>query len=89
MLAWVFERCDDEGGAERDADRLVPAAGALETAGLGLSAEDMAKLLAVDPEEWMAQLPQLKEHYAMFGERLPAELREQLHALETRLRAES
>jgi phosphoenolpyruvate carboxykinase (GTP) len=43
----------------------------------------------VDAEEWTAQLPQLKEHYAMFGERLPTELRKQLEALEERLRAES
>jgi phosphoenolpyruvate carboxykinase (GTP) len=49
----------------------------------------MAKLLSVDSEEWTAQLPQLKEHYAMFGDRLPAELREQLQALETRLHAEA
>ncbi len=89
VLAWVFERCDDEGGAEQTPIGLVPAEGALETAGLGLSAEDMEKLLSADTDEWIAQLPQLKEHYAMFGERLPAELREQLHALETRLRAES
>jgi phosphoenolpyruvate carboxykinase (GTP) len=89
VLAWVFERCDDEGGAEQTPIGLVPAEGALETAGLGLSAEDMEKLLSVDTDEWIAQLPQLKEHYAMFGERLPPELREQLHALETRLRAES
>jgi len=89
VLAWVFERCDDEGGAEQTPIGLVPAEGALETAGLGLSAEDMEKLLSADTDEWIAQLPQLKEHYAMFGERLPPELREQLHALETRLRAES
>ena len=89
VLAWVFARCDDEGGAEQTPIGLVPSEGALETAGLGLSAEDMEKLLSADTEEWIAQLPQLKEHYAMFGERLPAELREQLHALETRLRAES
>jgi phosphoenolpyruvate carboxykinase (GTP) len=89
VLAWVFERCDDEGGAEQTPIGLVPAQGALDTAGLGLSAEDMEKLLSADTDEWIAQLPQLKEHYAMFGERLPAELREQLDALETRLRAES
>jgi phosphoenolpyruvate carboxykinase (GTP) len=89
VLAWVFERCDDEGGAEQTPIGLVPAEGALETAGLGLSAEDMEKLLSADTDEWIAQLPQLKEHYAMFGERLPPELREQLHALETRLRAGS
>ncbi|HMJ96809.1 MAG TPA: phosphoenolpyruvate carboxykinase (GTP) [Thermoleophilaceae bacterium] len=89
VLAWVFERCDDEGGTEETPIGLVPAAGALETAGLDVSSEDMAKLLSVDADEWTAQLPQLKAHYAMFGERLPSDLREQLQALENRLRAES
>jgi phosphoenolpyruvate carboxykinase (GTP) len=45
----------------------------------------MAKLMDVDPEEWQAQLPQLHEHYAKFGDSLPAELRRQLEALEKRL----
>jgi phosphoenolpyruvate carboxykinase (GTP) len=86
VLAWVFERCDDQGGTEETPIGLVPSADALDTGGLDVSPEDMAKLLAVDADEWTAQLPQLKEHYAMFGERLPSELREQLLALERRLR---
>ena len=89
VLAWVFERCDDKGGAEETPIGLVPSADALETTGLDVTPDDMAKLLEVDAEEWMAQLPQLKEHYAMFGDRLPTELREQLQALDQRLRAES
>ena len=89
VLAWVFERCDDKGGAEETPIGLVPSADALETAGLDVTPDDLAKLLEVDAEEWTAQLPQLKEHYAMFGERLPTELREQLQALEKRLRAKS
>jgi phosphoenolpyruvate carboxykinase (GTP) len=86
VLAWVFERCDGEGGAEETPIGLVPAADALDTGGLDVSPEDMRKLLAVDVDEWTAQLAQLKEHYAIFGERLPSELREQLLALERRLR---
>jgi phosphoenolpyruvate carboxykinase (GTP) len=89
VLAWVFERCDDKGGTEETPIGLVPSADALNTGGLDVTPDDMAKLLEVDAEEWMAQLPQLKEHYAMFGDRLPTELREQLQALEERLRAES
>ena len=42
----------------------------------------MAKLLEVDAEGWAAQLPQIKEHYAEFGDKLPAELREQLATLD-------
>ena len=37
--------------------------------------EDHGTALRRDPEEWVHQLPQLKEHFATFGERLPSELR--------------
>ncbi len=47
--------------------------------------ETMSKLLDVDRDGWRAQLPQMKEHYAGFGDRLPDELRAQLDALQRRL----
>jgi phosphoenolpyruvate carboxykinase (GTP) len=85
VLAWVFERCDEQGGAEKTAIGLVPSEDALDTSGLDLPAGAMKKLLAVDPEEWRAQLPRLREHFATFGDKLPDELAEQLEALERRL----
>jgi phosphoenolpyruvate carboxykinase (GTP) len=50
-----------------------------------VSASDLQSLLEVDPEEWKAELPLIREHFATFGERLPQALREQLAALEKRL----
>jgi phosphoenolpyruvate carboxykinase (GTP) len=44
----------------------------------------MAELLRVDEEQWRAQLPQFREHYAKF-DRLPDALAKQLDALEARL----
>jgi phosphoenolpyruvate carboxykinase (GTP) len=85
VLAWVFRRCDNEADAVETPIGLVPAAGAIETAGLDVSEKDMAKLLKVDPEEWKAQLPQVHQHFAQFGDRLPRELSAQLEALEERL----
>jgi phosphoenolpyruvate carboxykinase (GTP) len=85
VLAWIFRRCDGEADAEETPMGLVPTRGALDTEGLDVSENDLAELLAVDPEEWRAQLPQVHEHYAKFGESLPAELRSQLEALERRL----
>jgi phosphoenolpyruvate carboxykinase (GTP) len=85
VLAWVFRRCDDEADAVESPIGLVPAPGAIETTGLDLSEKDMAELLSVDRDEWRAQLPQLHEHFAKFGDRLPQELRAQLEALEERL----
>jgi phosphoenolpyruvate carboxykinase (GTP) len=85
VLAWIFRRCDGEADAVETPIGLVPAPGAIETDGLDLSAADMERLLAVDPEEWKVQLPQLHQHYARFGDALPEELRRQLDALEGRL----
>ena len=45
----------------------------------------MAKLLDVDAEEWRAQLPQIREHFATFGDKLPDELAAQLEGLKARL----
>jgi phosphoenolpyruvate carboxykinase (GTP) len=85
VLAWVFRRCDDAAGAARTPIGLVPEPDALDTTGLDISDEDLAKLLEVDPEEWKKQLPQVHSHFALFGDALPDELRRQLEALEERL----
>jgi phosphoenolpyruvate carboxykinase (GTP) len=85
VLAWIFERCDGEGGAEETPIGLVPSADALDTSGLELADGAVGKLLAVNPEEWRAQLPQMRDHLATFGDKLPDELSEQLAALEERL----
>ena len=87
VLAWVFRRCDDEADAVETPIGLVPASGGLDTEGLDMSADDLASLLEVDPEDWKAELPLIHEHFATFGDRLPQQLREQLDALEKRLNA--
>jgi phosphoenolpyruvate carboxykinase (GTP) len=89
VLAWVFERCDDQAAAQDTPIGRVPAEGALNTEGLDIAPEDMAKVLDVDPEEWKAQLPRIREHYAIFGDDLPDELGRQLEVLEQRLNASS
>jgi phosphoenolpyruvate carboxykinase (GTP) len=45
----------------------------------------MRLLLEVDPEAVRAQLPQVEEHLARFGDRLPDSLKSQLEALKQRL----
>jgi phosphoenolpyruvate carboxykinase (GTP) len=85
VLAWIFERCDGESGAEETPIGLVPAQDAIPTEGLGLGERAMEQLLAVDDAEWREQLPQIRDHFATFGEKLPDELAAQLEALERRL----
>jgi phosphoenolpyruvate carboxykinase (GTP) len=65
----------------------VPAPGNLYTGGLDVPADELEEVLTVDPEALREQLPQVKEHLAQFGDRLPDELQAQLEALEKRLEA--
>ena len=85
VLAWIFRRCDGEADAVETPIGLVPSMDALDTEGLDLSPDAMGELLKVDTEEWKAQLPQMHEHFAQFGDDLPDPLRRQLRLLEERL----
>jgi phosphoenolpyruvate carboxykinase (GTP) len=85
VLEWVFRRCEGTAEAVETAIGLLPAEGAIDTEGLDISAEAMRELLSVDEDLVREQLPQVKEHFAQFGDRLPPELREQLSGLERRL----
>ena len=85
VLEWVFRRCDGEGETADSALGLLPAEGELNTEGLEISTEAMRELLSVDTEALRAQLPQIEEHLAQFGDDLPAEIRGQLEALKQRL----
>ena len=83
VLAWIFRRCEGKLDAVQTPIGLVPEVGdgGIDTDGVDIDPEAMSKLLAVDPQDWKHQLPQMHEHYAKFGDRLPEELKAQLEAL--------
>ena len=85
VLEWVFHRCDGAVEAQDTAIGRVPTADGLDTDGLTIDAADLAELLRVDPEEWLAEIEPIREFYAQFGGKLPGELRAQLDALGERL----
>jgi phosphoenolpyruvate carboxykinase (GTP) len=85
VLAWVFERCAGRAPAKDTAIGRLPVPGALPVEGLELAAGALEELLSVDEDDWRAELPLIEEHYAVFGERLPAALHDELDALAKRL----
>jgi phosphoenolpyruvate carboxykinase (GTP) len=85
VLAWIFRRCDGEAEATETPIGLVPTVAAIDTDGVDISDEQMRELLTVDSEAVAAQLPQIEEHLARFGDDLPDELRTQLEELRRRL----
>ena len=85
VLEWVFRRCEGTAEAVETPIGLLPTEDGIDTEGLNVSAEAMRELLSVDTELVKAQLPQVKEHLAKFGDKLPPQVTKQLEALEARL----
>ncbi|MDQ3849244.1 MAG: phosphoenolpyruvate carboxykinase (GTP) [Actinomycetota bacterium] len=86
VLAWVFGRCAGTAEAVESPLGLVPPLeNGIDTTGLDMSADDLATVINVDTEALREQIPQMKEHLAKFGDRLPSEIHDQLAALEQRL----
>jgi phosphoenolpyruvate carboxykinase (GTP) len=87
VLEWIFRRVEGKIGADETPIGLVPKAGDLDTEGLDISAAALADLTSVDEDKLRDELPQVREHLAKFGDRLPAAVRTQFAALEQRLGA--
>jgi phosphoenolpyruvate carboxykinase (GTP) len=85
VLAWVFRRCQGEAGARETPIGYVPQAADLDTDGLDVTPAALEELLAVDERQLRAELPQVHEFLAQFGDRLPQEVRAQFERLERRL----
>jgi phosphoenolpyruvate carboxykinase (GTP) len=85
VLKWVFERVAGAAQADETAIGYLPTKDGLDVTGLDISDADLAELLAVDKDGWIAAIPQIQAHFAQFGEHLPANLHAQLDAMEKRL----
>ena len=85
VLEWVFERCAGRGTAETTPIGYVPTKDAINVEGLKVTDADLTELLTVNVDEWRTEVPSIREHYATFGDRLPAALHAQVDALEQRL----
>ena len=85
VLKWIVERTAGEGKAKKTPIGYMPTEDAIDVEGLDVSREDMEELLKVNNEEWLREVASIKEYYAPFGDKLPAEMKKQLAALEERL----
>ena len=85
VLKWIFERCNGTAKAVDTPIGKVPTADGLDTKGLDVKEADLKELLRVDTEGWKAEIPSIKEHYAIFGDKLPKGLKDELADLQKRL----
>ena len=85
VLEWVFERVSGRGEATETPIGFVPTHSAINVEGLNVTPADIEELLTVHDDEWRDEVPRIEEHFAQFGDRLPARLDAQLKDLEARL----
>ena len=85
VLKWVFERIDGAAGAVETPIGNLPVVSDLDTSGLKVDAADMSTLLSLDTAGWLEAVPQIREHYATFGAKLPQQLTAALDSLEKAL----
>ena len=87
VLEWILKRCDGEVEAKETAIGYVPYAKDINLEGIGdgVTEETIEDLTTVDNATWLEEAKGIEEFYAQFGDKLPAELRENLEALKARL----
>jgi phosphoenolpyruvate carboxykinase (GTP) len=86
VLKWIFERCEGSAKAVETPIGNLPGPGGIDLAGLDdVSREDLAELLRVDVEGWLADVQGVREYYEVFGGRVPQALHGELDALRDRL----
>ena len=85
VLKWVIERIEGRAEAAQTPIGPVPTLASLDLDGLDVDPADIEAALRVDPNEWRAELPQINEWFARFGDKLPAQLWTELDGLKARL----
>ena len=86
VLMWILARCAGEVDANETAIGYVPNAEDINIEGLdGITLDTVKGLLEVDKDLWLEDVKGVEELYAQIGERVPAEMHEQLNNLKARL----
>ncbi len=86
VLLWILARCEGTVDADETAIGYVPKPEDINVEGLdGVTTDTIRELVSVDHDSWKADITNIREFYDLIGERVPAELREELDALDKRL----
>ena len=85
VLMWILDRCEGKVDADLTAIGYIPKAEDINIDGLDITVDTIKELLSVDKESWLQDIENIKEFYSLVGDRVPAEMYEELAALEARL----
>jgi len=86
VLKWVIERIEGRVPAVETPIGRVPAPGSLDVTGLDLTPGQLQKALAVKPDEWREEIPQIEAWFDSIGpDKVPSVLWTELDTLKARL----
>ena len=74
VLNWIIQRCQNKIDAKETPIGYVPIKGDIDTSGLDITDENLDALFTIDPDQWLAEMNEIKEYFNEFGERLPKQL---------------
>jgi len=82
VMKWIMERVDGKGEAKETPIGNVPTVKGFDTTGLkNVPPSDLEKLFGVNIKEWGEELKSIGELYRNFGNRMPAELKQEYEKL--------
>ena len=87
VIDWAIRSLEGEVTGRETAIGLLPAEGELNLTGIEEVAEDLDEIFAIDRQSWLDECALTEEFFDQFGDRLPEQLRTELHALRERLGA--
>ncbi len=86
VLLWILARCENAVDAVETPVGYVPKPEDINIEGLNdVSIDTIKELLTIDIDSWKDDVKNIREFYALVGDRVPAELYTELDALEKRL----
>ena len=86
VVEWILKRCAGEIDADLSPIGYLPKPEDINIEGLDIGTDTVKELLSVDRASWLEDIGNIRDFYALVGDRVPAELHKELNQLESRLK---
>ncbi|MDJ0938584.1 MAG: phosphoenolpyruvate carboxykinase (GTP) [Woeseiaceae bacterium] len=77
VLRWIIDRCEGRIDARRTPIGYLPNAEDIDTSELDISDETMHALTTINRETWLEEIASIGEYLESYGDRLPADLKQE------------
>lgn len=85
VIKWILERVDEKAEFTETPTGKIPVENGIDYSGLDLSSATAGKLFEMSKQEGLSEVESVKEFFKGFGDKLPAELNNQLEQMKKRV----